>query len=70
MSAKIQRQIKRAQKLVQESLQSHVDAIVAPETIEEATPKFHKQCIKEYTQVLAILEALREYILELEVDTL
>ena len=64
MSAKSK--IKRAKALVQESLDSHVIAIIAPQALGKATKKFHGECIKEYREILDILDYLREYIRELE----
>lgn len=53
------RAIRRAIAIVEDSKQSHVDAIAEPENQILGDKKFHKLCIREYDFVLDVLRGFK-----------
>ena len=54
------RAIRRAISIVEDSKQSHLDAIEEPKNQILGDKAFHKRCVKEYEQVLRVLRRVRE----------
>ena len=54
------KKVKRAIRLIEESRESHVWALMNPGDEELGTPKFHKRCVREYDYVLSVLREVKE----------
>lgn len=53
---KKEQKIERALKLIWDSLQSHLEWTYKKDKSED--PKFHKQCVKEYAELIKIISEL------------
>ena len=54
------RAIRRAISIVEDSKQSHLDAIEEPKNQILGDKAFHKRCVKEYDQVLDVLRQMEK----------
>ena len=60
MSQPSRRAIRRAISIVEDSKQSHLDAIEEPTNQILGDKAFHKRCVKEYDQVLNVLRRVEK----------
>lgn len=54
------RAVRRAIAIIEDSKQSHVQAIEEPKGQILGDKAFHKRCVKEYEQVLRVLRKVRD----------
>jgi hypothetical protein len=56
----VKKKLKRAIKLIEESRESHIAALIDPKAVSTGGNKFHRRCIKEYDYVLDVLNQAKE----------
>lgn len=56
----MKKKLKRAIKLIEESRESHIAALIDPKAVEVGGNKFHRRCIKEYDYVIDVLNQAKE----------
>ena len=56
----MKKKLKRAIKLIEESRESHIAALIDPSAVEVGGNKFHRRCIKEYDYVIDVLNQAKE----------
>lgn len=54
------RSVRKAISIIEDSKQSHVDAIKEPKNQILGDKAFHKRCVSEYEQVLRVLRRVEE----------
>lgn len=58
----MKKKLRRARKLIQASLDSHLPGVEDPDSVWSGGKAHHKRAIKEYREVLAILDEFEEYL--------